>query len=267
MYRIISEHNVVVDDGATKSPANAAVANDSASFADELRSQFKAFASAFESEFDSFKSDIRNYVQEMEKRVCDTMSSLEREFNSRVKKVEEDILSCLAVTKQLETTFKNNVSELQTHNDILQRRLNRADIVINGLPDGIRDLRQPITKIFAFCNVTVSSADIQHICYMSKGKSVLVKLNSVYLRDTIMANYHKSNQILLNDIVGGDVNSRVYLNDHLTQTSSKLLYLCLSVTLANGMLDELDMNQCAHLLDVSCGNVSTSEPSSAAIST
>lgn len=69
--------------------------------------------------------------------------------------------------------------------------------------------------------------DMQHCCYISGGKSVLVKFNSVQTRDNFMFNYVKKGRIFLKDIMTDClVNSRVYINDHLTQPASRLVYTC-----------------------------------------
>lgn len=164
---------------------------------------------------------------------------------------------------------------MQVHHDVTRRRLNRADIIINGLPAGIKVLRDPIIKIAAICNVMLSPSpsENQHCCYLSNGKAVLVKFNSVHLRDTIMINYHRKDQILLSDVVPEEVASRVFLNDNFNDAAGKLLFVCRKlreqkkilryklysadrpkaiITFLNESVKLLDLQQCADMLDADC---------------
>lgn len=164
------------------------------------------------------------------------MGTFRVEFMSSLRIVKEDVNACKQHIMDLERQKKileNEVrdcksrlrnSEIQS--SVMQRRLNRADIIVNGLPRSIHHLREPIVNIAKLCKVDLNPADIQHCCYIFGGRAVLVKFNSVHLRDTIMANYFRSNRIALKDVINTEVSSRIFLNDHLTPAASKLVNTC-----------------------------------------
>lgn len=219
---------------------------------------------------EKLKSDFLKQVEDLNKKLDNFMNAANIDFNIKVQQMEDKLKNCYAVVKQAESTNTATIQDLEVQNDILQRRLNRADIVINGLPDGILNLREPIVKIATLCNIELSPLDIQHCCYFSNGKSVIVKFNSVYARDCIMANYHRKGALLLSDVLDVNVRSRVYLNDHLNRAASKLMYICrrlkkfskikkfklinadrprAQVEMLNGAVKVVDINDCAEWLD------------------
>lgn len=219
---------------------------------------------------EQLKSEFQKQVDDLNKKLDTIMNAANIDCNARIQQIEDRLKSCYAVVKQTESTNTTNIADLEIQNDILQRRLNRADIVINGLPDGVSDLREPIVKIASLCNIELSPLDIQHCCYFANGKSVLVKFNSVYARDCIMANYHRRGPLLLREIFAVNVSSRIYLNDHLNRAASKLMFICRRlrkaqkvkkfklinadrpravIELINGSSKVLNLNECVELLD------------------
>lgn len=111
--------------------------------------------------------------------------------------------------------YGKKFQELDVELDVKRRRNIRANIVIKGFSDGIRNLRQYVFKIAYLCNVHIVLLDIQDVCYMDKGKSLLVKFNSISVLDNIMASYNSVNHLFLCDIKENNVRGKVYLNDHL----------------------------------------------------
>lgn len=216
------------------------------------------------------KSEFQKQVDDLNKKLDSFMNATGIDWNLKIQQIEEKLKNCYAVVKQTETTHSATIEDLEIQNDILQRRLNRADIVVNGLPDGVSDLREPVVKIASLCNIELSPNDIQHCCYFRKGKSVLIKFNSVYVRDCIMAKYHRRGPILLCDIIDVNVRSKIYLNDHLNRAASKLTFICRRLKKCNrvrkfklinadrpkaememidGTIKVLNLNECAELLD------------------
>lgn len=204
-----------------------------------------------------------------------------RIVKDEVKELKEKLLHVECQNKDLRgiaEDCKNQLAAAERHNSIVQRRLNRADILINGLPRSIADLRQPVVKIAEICNVYLNPTDIQHCCYIYGGKSVLVKFNSIHTRDTIMANFFRLFSIRLNDVLDTDVQSRIYLNDHLTPLAYKLVNICrrlrerkainkyvlingdvpkVRLTLTNGQENVSDTAQCEKMLT---SGLSSSDP-------
>ncbi|KNC28047.1 hypothetical protein FF38_06830 [Lucilia cuprina] len=102
---------------------------------------------------------------------------------------------------------------------------NRADIVINDLPAGMEDLVAVGVKIGSIHDVQISENDINHVCYFNNRKAILIKFNRVSLRDKIMKQYLSSRSLTVRDVIGGDIASRVYLNDHYSP-AAKLNAIC-----------------------------------------
>lgn len=143
-----------------------------------------------------------------------------------VEQIKSDLKSCFNVVKVVDDAANKRLAHLEMQNNIQQRRLNRSNIIILGLPKKIKDLRKHVLKIGSLCNVRVLNADIQHCTYFSGGKKVLVKFNSVQTRDAIMINYHKNRALKLKDVIGGSSQSDIFLNDHLTDSAKKLIAVC-----------------------------------------
>lgn len=221
-------------------------------------------------QLDPFKLEVQKQLHDINKRMEEVVQEMRLDYDKKIKKIEEETMNCSALVKQCESRCDNAIQDIEAENDISRRRLNRANIVINGLPRGILDLREPITKIAALCNVELRPSDIQHCCYFNGGKSVLLKLNSVYTRDCIMVNFNKRSSLLLCDVVGGEVRSKVYLNDHLCRATSKLLFVCrklkrqnkvkkfklfnadratVELEMTNGSRKVLNLTECAEMLD------------------
>lgn len=149
--------------------------------------------------------------------------------NSDVEQVKTDLKHCFDVVNVVDNVASGRIANLELQNSILQRRLNRADVIIRGLPNGILNLREPILKIASLCKVCISNADIQHCTYFARGKAVIVKFNSVQIRDALMISYNRSRNIMLKDVVQNvdyDNRCRIFLNDNLTDAAKKLLAVC-----------------------------------------
>lgn len=175
---------------------------------------FAGFRSIIDGLIDAFRAEVMGKLQAVQDDVTTCKQQLKDvQRHNEMLQAEVDECKC-----------KLRSAELQT--SIFERRLNRADVLINGLPRSIRNLREPVINIAKACNIALHPADLQHCCYIYGGKSVLVKFNSVQMRDALMANYFRSNHIHLRDIMDTDVSSRIYLNDHLTPAASKLVHCC-----------------------------------------
>lgn len=150
-----------------------------------------------------------------------------------VKDLKSDLKNCYRMVKHVDDATNQKMHTLEIQNSIFQRRLNRSDIIIKGLPKSIKNLRKPIVKVASLCGVRLYYSDIQHCTYFAGGKSVLVKFNSVQIRDTIMINYRKNISIKVNDVIGGAGNTDVFLNDHLTSAAKELIAVCKNLRTSN----------------------------------
>lgn len=83
-----------------------------------------------------------------------------------------------------------------------------------------------VVAIGAVYNITLTKSDVNNAFYANNGKVVIVKFNSVLNRDSIMRGYFKAKDLKLSDVIGGEISSRVYLNDHMTPAANKLNFIC-----------------------------------------
>ena len=111
-------------------------------------------------------------------------------------------------------------------NNILHRSLNRGDIVLSGLPSGLTNLSTAVVKLCSFYDISITDRDINQVSYMNNKRLVLVKFINVSVRDSVMYRYYKQRSLTVKNILGGELTSRVYLNDHYSPAASELNKLC-----------------------------------------
>lgn len=201
---------------------------------EELRNGFAALTSSLEKELEKKLEESKRLLNEqlelglkaIEEKYAPFVNDQPLVNASDVELIKSEVKQCFDVIKVVDNAANQKLEKLQTQNNILQRRLNRANIVIWGLAKKILDLRTPILKICSLCNVPTTNADIQHCTYFAGGKAVLVKFNSVQIRDAIMINYNNNRNLKLCDVIPCDIQSNVILNDHLTDVARKLIAVC-----------------------------------------
>ncbi|KAI8124910.1 UBX domain-containing protein 6 [Lucilia cuprina] len=140
----------------------------------------------------------------------------------------EFVQSCLqdeSMEFNLVASSEGKFTEEDMDKTLYDLRFNRADIVINDLPAGMEDLVAVGVKIGSIHDVQISENDINHVCYFNNRKAILIKFNRVSLRDKIMKQYLSSRSLTVRDVIGGDIASRVYLNDHYSP-AAKLNAIC-----------------------------------------
>lgn len=200
------------------------------------------------------QEDINSLKDSLNSAVDDIKS----EMGSYMKEIKDDIVACNNRISNVEASTCSKISHLEEENHVLYKRLNRADIVIRGLPEGLEDLVPVVVALGAFFNIPVAGHDISHACYINFKKLVLVKFNNVFLRDNIMKEYFKSRTLRRCNIIGDDVVSensdlnvsaingaagnvaaaingatvaakitdRVFLNDHYSPAATRLNAAC-----------------------------------------
>lgn len=193
--------------------------------------------------FDGFRESVKKQMDDQIHKcmsgfreiVDRAVEALRAEFLVELRQIREEVDACkqeLAdvrnkniILQEEIIACKEQFKSAERQNSIVQRRLNRADILISGLPQSIINLREPVTRVAHLCNVELNPNDIQHCCYIYGGKTILVKFNSIHTRDRIMANYFRTS-IRLKDVIDCDVQSRIYLKDHLTPAAARLVNTC-----------------------------------------
>lgn len=190
--------------------------------------QMRKYSEEFQAIVDSVVSSFRNEFMDGLRKAKDDINSCKEDVslvNDSLRVINDEIINCKLAVTRVESLYQR-VEYLEKKNNVLERRLNRANIVVNGLPRGRRDISKDFLTIASLCNVRINPTDLQHCCYFRNGRSILVKLNSVLTRDLIMANYHRGNPIKVSDVIGGNLGSKVYLNDHLTPDAVALVNAC-----------------------------------------
>lgn len=161
----------------------------------------------------------------------DAVADIKSDMNSCLTNMKKDIIGCSKLINHIDTSTTSKISALEMENNVLHRRLNRGDIVVSGLPEGLTDLVSPVIALGATYNVAVNVGDVSHVCYMNHRKLLLVKFNNVMARDKIMREYFKTRSLKISNLIsdaqfGGDLESRVYLNDHYSPAASNFNGLC-----------------------------------------
>ncbi|KAI8126376.1 hypothetical protein FF38_06060 [Lucilia cuprina] len=174
-------------------------------------------------------SELREEVRKSNDSIhfkLDALLSKIGNYDAQLKELKDDITNCNQLIKYVDDTNYNKIKELEDKNEILQRRFNRPDIIINGLPRKDIKLCDIVLKIFNFLDVNVSFHDLNVCTYINNRKSVLVKFNSLLKRDAVMHSYFKKGKLMETDILKNNGEKRIYLNDHLTEKGGKLNRLC-----------------------------------------
>ncbi|KAI8116445.1 hypothetical protein CVS40_11489 [Lucilia cuprina] len=147
---------------------------------------------------------------------------------NQLKDIKAEVASCSQKNKSTEEFVSSKINHLEQQNNSLRRQINRNDVIIYGLSENLSadELYDAVFKIAKFFNLEIDHYDINICTYIRKKKSILVKFNSVYKGDVFMQRYFKAEKLKLCDIIGTDIQSRIYINDNLTPNASKLKYLC-----------------------------------------
>lgn len=180
-----------------------------------LTKSFNEFVKKNETDRDSHNASMKQIF-----------SDFKNEVSSCIKEMKNDIASFSQRINDIEDTTTKKISMLEVENNILHHRLNRSNIIISGLPAGLVDLPKIVCSLCSFFKIAVSDRDINYVCYINNKRLILAKFNSVSIRDELMRGYFKKKSLNLSDIIGGEICSRVYLNDHFSPAASTLNALC-----------------------------------------
>lgn len=232
---------------------------------------------ATRADFAKLNEKLDNYFKKSESDCADLKKSFDAavaDFNIKLscglEGVRKEINDCRNLVEYVDASAVKRNVETEAEINMLHRRLNRGDIVVSGLPTAITDLKTTIVSLCKFYDVEITTASLNHVCYISGRKLILAKFNEVSVRDKVMSKYFKTRNLKLCDVIGGDIQSRVFLNDHMTPYAGKLNVICrkllqrkaitkykimntdqvkVMLTLADGKQEMYDMNKCAALLN------------------
>lgn len=212
----------------------------------------------------------------------DAVCDFKKEMSTSINALKTDIVECNTLIKNVEINTAQKMCSLETENNALYMKFNRPDMIINGLPDCLGDVRNTIINLASFYEISISPQDVNLAFYTNNKKSVLVKFNSVFLRDQIMKEYFKSiksQPLKASDFITDPkipsklLDRRIFLNDHYSPATGKLNALCLKLrqnkivnkfkiinaakpmavlTMPDNNVLERDYNGCAELMKSSC---------------
>lgn len=171
----------------------------------------------------SFREELRVGLADIQEKFDVILSEVKQELSTKFVELKSDIDICNKKIKSLESSTTNKIILLEQKNEILQKRLNRSDILINGFPKYQENINDLIFKICKAVNVNIEPYDINNYYFINHGNTVLVKFNNIIKRDVVMQNYFKSRNLRFIDT---DINKRIYLNDHHTPKVGHILYQC-----------------------------------------
>lgn len=174
----------------------------------------------------SLRDELRKGLADIQSKFDTILSHVKDELNSKFTALKVDLDNYNTLLKQLDESTSNSINFLEDQNEILQRRLNRSDILINGLPKYQENFTDLVIKIFKELHVDIDAHDLNNCYFINNGNTILVQLNSIAKRDLAMQNYFKTKNLCISSFINTNVNKRIYFNDHLTSKVSNLLYQC-----------------------------------------
>lgn len=175
---------------------------------------------------DNLSVQISSNNDAIDKKLESIVVNIRGEFVSRFERLEEEVANFNALVKGVDAGVDVKLKKLEEENNTLHHRLNRTDVVVSGLPKDISNLEETIKNLCRFYGISVDDRDIQHVCYMNRKQSVLVKFCNVFIRDKLMAEYHKTRSLKLGDVDRSGISTRVFLNDHFGPMASKINFIC-----------------------------------------
>ena len=146
-------------------------------------------------------------------------SSLRVDVESLQRRVEQ-IEATRSHANHLNNATSTTIDRLDWHN-------RRHDIIFNGVPPSI-DLKDFTIKISSKLGLDIMPDDIIFCSRLRKfAGTAVVQFASIGIRDRIMAKYFANCDLTLSQVIGGDVSSRIYLNDNLPPHLLALKRYCL----------------------------------------
>lgn len=150
----------------------------------------------------SLNEKLDRFVLESQQSALKTvLEDIKNEVSSCVSEMRSDIQKCAENVQRVERSAATKFVALENEDNILHKRLNRSDILIGGLPEGLEDLEAPVIAIGSFFKVEITSLDINQVCYINRKKQVLVKFNKVSKRDCLMREYFKTRNLKVSDVL------------------------------------------------------------------
>lgn len=195
---------------------------ESDSFKAEMRKEFTAIKNSFRLLGNDLKKDQSDMKTKFESVVCE----IRNEISVNMKEIKDEVTDCIKLVNSNDAITKNKLYELELQNHVLQLRLNRSDIIISGLSDDLTNLNEAVIALSSHLKVSLVPEDVLNVIYIKKKSAILVKFCQIAKRDQIMSAYYKEKALTRSDVEGGNISTRVYLNDNYSSLANKLLRMC-----------------------------------------
>lgn len=184
--------------------------------------QIKDLKCSFENIAKELRADNNDFKNTMMKMIAD----FKNETSLCIKEMKSDIVDCRKLVDEVDASTKSNISKLEIENNALHRRLNRSEVVVRGLPSGLNNLSSAVVSLCKHYNIDIIEQQLNHVCYINNMRQIIIKFNNVDVRDLLMKEYFKTRSLRVCDVLGGEIQARVYLNDHFPPIAARLNALC-----------------------------------------
>lgn len=179
------------------------------------------------------------------------------EITNRVETLSEDLANLKVEIPNMIKTEVNSV--LSNTNESFKSNYSetKKDILISGLPASITNSHELSNIIIKACSILGVDININNIynCYwLGDKKNVIVKFNSLLVRDSIMKKYLEKKNLLVSQILQGyDCSSRVYFNNNYPFNILKMLLYSRKLKKLNIILDfKMDFKSFLYFNRIDC---------------
>lgn len=206
--------------------------NSDDAFKNEMRAQFANLRASINS-LASDMSVVRQDQSEIKSKFESLATEIRSDLTNGLEEMRGEVQKCKDLVDSHDAVYKNKFMELELQNHCLQHRLNRADIIVSGLPGDLEKLNDVAVNICSLLKVDIAPNLIDSALYIRKRRSILVKFKNIVQRDEVMRVYYKSKSIKVSDVIGGSDGSRVYLNDNYSTLANKIWKICIKLKREN----------------------------------
>uniref|UniRef100_A0A1A9VE95 Uncharacterized protein n=1 Tax=Glossina austeni TaxID=7395 RepID=A0A1A9VE95_GLOAU len=152
-----------------------------------------------------------------------------------VKRMKLRMESCKQWVGQIRDDLESRLVAMNAEINALYRMVNRSNLIVIALPEGLNDIPETVINIAELYSVTIALHDISFAGYMKNNKTIVVKLNSIGMRDVLIDKYFKNIRVrplFVANCVDDPIFTqelRIYPNDHLCSTAGELNKTCANI--------------------------------------
>lgn len=173
---------------------------------------------------------LNKKLDNLELKIKEVANILSNSVLSDLTSIKSDLKNCVSRVESFEESTNLKIEKLQTENNFLHKQFNRGNITISGLPEKLTvdDLYTTVHKIAEVLDIDLQPHDINHCTWTRNKKIALIKFNSIRKRDELTQSYFKNQNLKLSQVIADyhDIESRIYINDHLTPMAAALQFIC-----------------------------------------